>query len=347
MKFIHSADFHLGAPNQPSVYREMAIPKLVEEARSRGISYVLVAGDIFDKPSPDQKIKDYFMAQLIGYSNITFILTVGNHDYSDKTRTYHSLNLYDLVGSRVENIRVLSTGVTQIDDVNFIVLPDSIKDYASVSKPKGNNVLVWHGILPGGDVQTTDFSGSKDFVDEIMKHFGATYFALGDIHQPVEITDKCYYSGSLFQKTYTCKSGLRIVDSKTGESEGLSLDLPKRMVLSVKYDVDKDTEEKLTKGVLARVDPGNLIKLKFRLPFSKWSLIDKNKIEEGLKGQYLEVKIVNDPVPEKTSKRKNIDAFFKAKSLNEEIQTILDTDGYQNKGMLLSKCLEFFNRKGE
>jgi len=344
-QFIHSADFHLGAPNQPANYREMSIPKLVEEARYRGINHILVAGDVFDRPNPDQRIKDYFMAQLIGYSDINFILMVGNHDYLDKAKSYHSLNLYGLVESRVPNVQVLGPGSTVIDGVNFVVLPDDIKKYRELRKPCGTNVLVWHGVLPGGDVRTMDFGGSVHLVTQIMSHFDATYFALGDIHQPIEVAPKCYYSGSLYQKTYTCKSGVRVVNVETGESEGFSLDLPSRIELNVKYDTSKDTEDKLSRSIKKKIPSGSLLKLKFRMPLSRWSLIDKRKLFESLRFSYLEVRMVNDPVPERTSKRAGIDRFSKAASIEDEIKTILETDKYENKDTILSKCLEYFNRK--
>ena len=149
----------------------------------------------------------------------------------------------------------------------------------------------------------------------------------------------------MYQKTYTCKAGARVVNTETGESEGFTLDLPSRIELNIKYDVTKDTEDKLCRNIKKKIPQKSLLKLKFRMPLSKWSLIDKRKLFESLRSSYLEVRMVNDPVPERTSKRTGIDRFAKAASVEDEIKTILETDKYENKDTILSKCLEYFNRK--
>ena len=343
MKIFHTADWHLGAQNQPSEYKELALPKLCEEARVRGINTVLVAGDVFDKPSPNQVTKDYLLSILTGYPDINFIFTPGNHDYADKTKSYHSLNTYALLGPFLHNVKVCYEGCSCFDEFNIIVLPDNVLKYDTPTVDNGRkNIVVWHGVLPGSVVERMDFSGCSKFATEVMEHFNAVYFALGDIHRPVKILDTCWYPGALTQKTYGCVRGLREVDTETGESEEVELNLPSRVSISIKGAVDEDT---LIHRIRKKVVEGSLLKVKFNLPLSAWSSVNKKKIKEELIGSYKEVVLCNDPAPENTSKRKNIDKFSSARTIREELRIIVDTNDYQNKVEVLSNCTGYF--KGE
>ena len=109
---LHTADWHLGAPQYPQIYRDGALPALLKLAVDHNADAVLCAGDVFDRPNPDQRVKDdllKFLLQTGADRHIKFIFFVGNHDYTTKAKDYHSLIYLRMLQKRLTNVVVLDT----------------------------------------------------------------------------------------------------------------------------------------------------------------------------------------------------------------------------------------------
>lgn len=86
MRFLHTADWHLGATlHGISLLSDQAavLTQIVEIARTEMVNFVLVAGDVFDRvlPSPDAvALLDDTLAKLILDLDIPTFVIAGNHD---------------------------------------------------------------------------------------------------------------------------------------------------------------------------------------------------------------------------------------------------------------------------
>jgi DNA repair exonuclease SbcCD nuclease subunit len=330
MRFLHTADWHWGDATMHPLYRAKFIKELAKLAKKKNCQFIAVAGDIFDHPQPKQQMKDMLVRQLLDASDIHFVFSVGNHDYTTKERKYHSLIYLELFIEATEgevNFSVVTPGnVARFDNMIFAVA-DTWEDPVRVHNLKKSPVVVmWHGIVPG--LTTTDLGhvtpAAKKEVAGMLTRSNAAYLALGDIHKHIQLHDKCWYPGPPVQKTYSDVSGVVLVDLEAGTTESLELPLPKRLTYEVIYKEGKDSEDALIEDVIKAVPPGSLLKLKFNLPLSTWSTLRTNRIKEALSGHYLEVVLHNDPIAEKRTNLE-LSKFRKAMTKTEEIQTVLET----------------------
>lgn len=337
-KFIHTADIHLGASNQPIQYREQALPLLIADARSLGISDILMVGDVFDKDQPNQKIKDYLLYQVVNAPDIRFIITIGNHDYATKAKDYHSLMTYSILDQKVSNVIICEAGVYDLGSFLLVALPDewgSLPDGIFPSTQRKPVVCAWHGSLLGYDTVKE--------IDAILRRTGADYLALGDIHKHTQLHSRCWYPGALTQKTYACEDGYVLVgiDGDVVTTQSCHLDLPKRFNLSVTFDVQKDTAESVVDAVRKEVPAGNLVRLKFNLMTAAWAALNKKKIYEELLTDYLEVKLHNDPVTEEII-REGAKKLEGLTDINEELMAMVDDeDTPLDKAKLLLLCKNY------
>lgn len=341
LRFFHVADIHLGASNQPIQYREQTLPKLIEAARNDNVQIILIVGDIFDKAQPNQKIKDYLLEQIIGASDIQFVITIGNHDYANKAKDYHSLLTYAILEKHVTNVSVCEAGVHDLTGFTLVVLPDKWDTLPPGDFPLKRTVPIiaaWHGTIQPLD--------SAPAVEGVLERTGADYLALGDLHIHKQITKRCWYPGALTQKTYACEDGFVLVEISGQKIRTTSrhLDLPKRFNLNVGFDTKTDTAESIIAGVQDLVPHGNLVRLKFELPLSQWSLLNRKKIVEGLSKDYLEIKFHNDAVPESTT-REWSEQIKKCKTINEEIRVIVNLEEtISDKENIIKRCEDYLAR---
>ena len=302
-----------------------------------------MVGDIFDKPNPDQKVKDQLLRQLTKSlsinSDLHFIFIAGNHDYTTKAKEYHSLQylhiLRDLINSVVPDrctIHVVEPGEYKnfYKEFDLYVMPAwNNFDFTTIRKTRTNVplVLAWHGLVPGldfADITTTPKSVIKS-IHTLLQKTGASYIALGDIHRCMRLTEKCWYPGPPIQKTYADEPGVLIVniDHENTSVSKYQLKLPRKVTLTVSFEEGKDSEDLVIEKIKEEIPAGNLVKLQFKLPLSLWSSLDKKYMEKELKDHCFELKLENDPIPEYRT-RKAVEKVSKAKNLLEELSIILE-----------------------
>jgi len=96
MRFLHTADWHVGKPLRGrSRMEEMAaaVSQVAEIAIDRKVDAVLVAGDVFDSPAPPpeaEKLVYDFLARLLS-ERIACVVIAGNHDHPRKLGALASL----------------------------------------------------------------------------------------------------------------------------------------------------------------------------------------------------------------------------------------------------------------
>ncbi len=89
MRFLHTADWHIGKPlrgrSRMDEYAK-ALDQVAQVAKDRQVDAVLIAGDVFDSPAPPpeaEKLVYNFLAKLVS-ERIQCVLIAGNHDHPRK-----------------------------------------------------------------------------------------------------------------------------------------------------------------------------------------------------------------------------------------------------------------------
>ncbi len=89
MRFLHTADWHIGKPlrgrSRMDEYAK-ALDQVAAIAKDKEVDAVLIAGDVFDSPAPPpeaEKLVYNFLAKLVS-ERIQCVLIAGNHDHPRK-----------------------------------------------------------------------------------------------------------------------------------------------------------------------------------------------------------------------------------------------------------------------
>lgn len=226
MKFIHTADLHIGKrvcehsllEDQKYILGE--ILKIVETEKPDG---VLIAGDVYDKAVPSAEavqVLDNFLFDLSKLGTKAFVLS-GNHDsaeriaFGGRLMAERGVYMSPVYSGNVEPVTLKD----EFGEVDVWMLPfvrpaaikaslgngeeanaerEKVVDYTSaiqmaISKmsmtPGRRNVLIAHQYVTGAEV---DENGSEEFVGgldnvESCAFDGFDYVALGHIHRPQNV----------------------------------------------------------------------------------------------------------------------------------------------------------------
>lgn len=200
MRFIHTADIHLGAgPDAGSSYSENrgaeiwdSFERLINLCEKEKIDILLIAGDLFHRQPLLRELKEvnYLFSRL---THTQVVLIAGNHDYLKTTSFYKTFAWCDqvhmLMGTEIEYVEFpeleacvygLSYDSKEITEPRY--------DNAFPQKRQKTEILLAHG----GDEKHIPFNRNR------MEALGYDYVALGHIHRPGEILkDKICYAGAL------------------------------------------------------------------------------------------------------------------------------------------------------
>ncbi|MCQ4795387.1 metallophosphoesterase family protein [Anaerofustis stercorihominis] len=230
MKFIHTADLHLGSSflsssfdkNTAKERREdlfKAFNKLIAACKKREADLLLIAGDLFEdelvRASDVNRIIDGFKM----IPEVKVVIAAGNHDY------IHEKSFYKLL-TFPKNVTIFDSDTLdkiEFDDINTCVYglsflkkhyEEDILEVPELDYSK-NNILVLHcdAISKASDYLPIDKNKLADS--------GFDYCALGHIHKSVKLSNNSVYPGSLepldFSETgYHGYIYGEIVDKKVG-----------------------------------------------------------------------------------------------------------------------------------
>lgn len=335
-KFIHTADLHWGAHHEHPIYYHEGIRAICEAALTNNCECVLIAGDIFDKPNPNQTIKDNFVENILEYNDrLHFIIFVGNHDYTTKSMEYHSLNYLrylDKVSNGNSNITVIepgeSTTITFASGISvYFFGMDTFGDLSNYDPVGQYRVLLWHGILPGIDFSAGNLMNKsiKKTVSTVIKKAKSHYFALGDIHKALVITNRCMYSGPPIQKSYVDSSGMSCItiNGTKIDIDRVSLDLPNKCLLDMaNTSIDPSNTSKIVKYVKSNVVEGDLVKIVFSVPIEHWATLDRDAVLDALE-DYCSIKFINKPVSVHLHKE-IVKKLSKSTTIQDDIKLVVD-----------------------
>ncbi|OIJ15734.1 exonuclease sbcCD subunit D [Anaerobacillus arseniciselenatis] len=251
MKFIHTADWHLGklvhgihmTDDQKSMLQQFI--KVVEEEKPDA---VIIAGDLYDRSVPPTKAVDLLHDVLYTITtelNTPVLAISGNHDSAE--RIHFGNQLFRKSDLYIEGKPTLNPKAVQIKGVNFHLIPysdpgtirylyddDSIVNHEEAMKrivasleesmnPNEANVFVGHAFVLGGmqsdSERTLSVGGSECVNADVFSPFD--YTALGHLHSPSAINHPTvHYSGSLMKYSFSEAKQNKSISIVTMEENG-------------------------------------------------------------------------------------------------------------------------------
>lgn len=247
MRFLHTADWHLGRvyhgvsllEDQAHVLREFV--RIAAELRPDAI---LIAGDIYDRsvpPADAVRLLDDVLTELVSGLGITVVVIAGNHDGPDRLAfgssllTRAGLTVCGPVSAQVQplmlrdadgEVAVYPLPYAEPALVRAALGDDTIHDHHAAlaaqldairaSHPAGvRAVVVAHAFVLGGSESESERPltvGGTGAVDASVFD-GFDYVALGHLHRPQRAgSDRVQYSGSLLKYSFAEAGHLKSVN---------------------------------------------------------------------------------------------------------------------------------------
>jgi DNA repair protein SbcD/Mre11 len=258
LKFIHTADWHLGKLVHGIYMTEeqrYILEQFIELVKEEKPDAVVIAGDLYDRSVPPTEAVDLLDEVLYRINvdlNTPIVAVSGNHDSAERLSfgsSWYKHSHFYLKGKLTSDF----TPVT-INGVNFHCIPyaepgtvrqllddDSIHSHQDameaiverikqVMNPDERHVFVGHAFVLGGKTtdseRTLSVGGSGCVGSDLFDSFH--YTALGHLHSPDAIKhDTVRYSGSLLKYSFSEASQRKSVTIVEMEESG-SFDLSER-----------------------------------------------------------------------------------------------------------------------
>ena len=238
MRFVHTADWHLGRIFHGVHLTEdqaYVLDRLIEIVQDAHPDVVIVAGDIYDRAVPPQdavSLLDDVLSRLVANVGVPVVLIAGNHDSPERlsfgARLLANSNLH-VFGPLLSECRPVviedHSGPVNIYAIPFAEPPvvrekiggDDIRDQDSAlrqilqhirAKQPANrrSILVAHAAVVGGKTSDSERPlsiGGSETVDPAIFE-GFDYVALGHLHQPQSSgEDHIQYSGSILKYSFS------------------------------------------------------------------------------------------------------------------------------------------------
>ena len=184
MKFIHTADLHLGASMRahldPSAAEKRrgellhVFGRIAEKARCEGAA-VLIAGDLFDTDTPGKQTRDYVMDTVASLPDVAFLCLSGNHD----------AGFFSAAAERPRNLYLFGEewGRVEFDECDvYGACPAGSPDYEALQPdPSRKNIVLLHGAL-----RTGGRAAPGEIVLSRLAGKAIDYLALGHYHAYTE-----------------------------------------------------------------------------------------------------------------------------------------------------------------
>ena len=250
-KFAHMSDLHIGAFRQPELRSLVlaAFDEAIDRCMEEKVSFVIMAGDIFDSNVPDLSAVRRAAAKIkeASDSGIRFYAIYGSHDFSPN---YSSIvDVLDGAGlfTRVEDIK----GTDGVVSLKFIQDPSGPKicgisgrklsidreeyaalDRAHLEAEPGFKIFVFHGALDELKPKSLEMMEAMPASDLPS---GFQYYAGGHVHsrttEDLPGRPNVAYPGPLFATDFT-----ELLQLAKGEERGFFLvDFDKDRVTGVEF----------------------------------------------------------------------------------------------------------------
>lgn len=343
IKFIHTADIHLGLANHGKIDKETglnsrvldvlrAIDNLISHVRTNNIPFVFIAGDVFHSKLPEVKVQLQLaekLKQLSLYADVYVLL--GNHDVSalsEKSAVLEIVTTLQVPRIHVirdfgevftENFNALFCGPYMDQDIfyakadEFLNKVDERLPVLFFCHPMIQGTMLSSGVEADTvkDTWTKDvFERYKDKVD---------YIGLGHIHKFQQVCSNplAYYSGSLTSCDFTESEakGFIEVEAQRTKTKITFVEGPTR-----RFYTYRGTQEKLLELDDSHLVPGSLIAdsiLRLNLVMEEKEVLLEKELLEKFK---IAFKVVFKIERKDTQAKKSSASFDKEKTVYENLE---------------------------
>jgi DNA repair exonuclease SbcCD nuclease subunit len=223
-RFLHTADWQIGKPylsvedDRKRILlqqeRLQAIGRIGEVARSHAVSFVLVAGDLFDSPTvPNAAVMEVMEA--IGSLELPVLVIPGNHDHGAAGSLWFREDLRRQQRQRAPNLQLLlERQPLELDTALLLPCPllrrresqdpcawITALDWSQLPPHKPRIVLAHGGVQGFGG---RDYEAGQDGADAggnqldlgRLPEAEIDYIALGDWHNLRQVSPRAWYCGT-------------------------------------------------------------------------------------------------------------------------------------------------------
>jgi len=296
LKILHTSDLHLGkrlhGVERLDAQRAM-MEQIVDITKEQGVRLVVIAGDVFDTPTPSAEAEKLFYDAVVALGELATVLVVsGNHDDATRltaARLLAARHNVVMCGSFDEppqpSKTTVATGKNWVrlsidgERVNAVLFPyptdvamgGEIKEdetYAERVKARlfaaaeacygeGFNLLVTHlfclGAVKSGSERDIELGTARIIPLDCLPK--SDYVALGHIHKEMELGEGIYYSGAPLAYTFDeiADKFVLLVDTQNGSVERKKLTPTDRLLRVCATTVDEAVTA-LTENADALVD---------------------------------------------------------------------------------------------
>ncbi|MDQ8197040.1 exonuclease SbcCD subunit D [Pelagicoccus enzymogenes] len=234
MKFLHTADWHLGRIfHQLHLTEEQSfvLDQIVEIAAKEEVDAVVVAGDLYDRAVPPPEavaLLDRTWQRIIEELSVPIITIPGNHDSA--TRIGYGSHLLEKAGLHIVANFDRALRPIAVGGVDFFALPfaepaevrawsgdPQVRDHDTAMirciermrenfTPNRPRVLVAHAFVAGARTESDSerplsVGGAGTVPVDTFDDFH--YTALGHLHAAQSVSDRCLYSGSPMKYSFS------------------------------------------------------------------------------------------------------------------------------------------------
>lgn len=232
MRFLHTADWHLGRLfHARSLIEDQAhvLDQFVALVREVRPDAVLIAGDVYDRavPPPDAvALLDDVLARIVVGERVPVVMIAGNHDsaqrldFGARLMTGQGLHVAGRVGAQASSVTLHDAhGEVRIYALPYAE-PAAVRDALGLELPSHEaalgaqlaairathpagvrSVAVAHAFVVGGAASDSErplsVGGSGAVAAGVFDGFD--YVALGHLHRPQTLGTNVHYSGSLLK----------------------------------------------------------------------------------------------------------------------------------------------------
>ena len=221
-RFIHTADWQIGKVFRFVDGAEMgglqlarmeAISRIGDLAGEHDVSHVLVAGDIYDHPTPSPHTRNQVVERMRAHAPVHWHLLPGNHDPHQPNGLWDQLQRRGLP----DNIHAhTESAATVIERDAAVLLPAPLRHRSTltdptawmddqVSEPGLIRIGLAHGAVHGFD---SDEEQRANPIDPGRPRLARLdYLALGDWHGELRVNERCWYSGTPETDSFKTRGG--------------------------------------------------------------------------------------------------------------------------------------------
>lgn len=219
MKFIHTADWQIGKPFNRIIdteKREKLKHQRIDTAKNlkdiilqNDIDFVLIAGDLFDSPTPSDSLISNILS-IIGKFEVPVVVIPGNHDFGGPGSFWLDDNFLKEVETMAPNLIVAQHESPIIIENKAVIFPcpllkqnetrnllswinDEVLDSVNSDLPK---IVLAHGSIHGFESQGEDDHAINDLNLNSLNLNKIDFVALGDWHGTKKINEKTWYAGT-------------------------------------------------------------------------------------------------------------------------------------------------------